>query len=109
MEKKTTNKITKRIKNTHKKYEITIDYPKNEEVITYKDHYAIRIGTPNNDGVVEISIDNSEFQRCRHSVGYWWYDWCNIPSGTHTLVARLVDPIKNRTLKKSEKVICIVK
>lgn len=90
------------------KYEITIDHPKNGEVITHKAHYAVRIGTPNN-GRVELSIDNGEFLPCRHSVGYWWYDWCNIPVGKHTLVARLVDPVKNRTLKKSAPVKCIVK
>jgi hypothetical protein len=90
------------------KYEITIDHPKNGEVITYKTHYAVRIGTPN-QGIVELSIDGSEFKRCRHSVGYWWYDWCNIPSGEHVLVARLVDPQKGRTLKKSQPVKCVVK
>jgi hypothetical protein len=82
-----------------KKYEITIDHPKNGE--------AVRIGTPN-QGIVELSIDGSEFKRCRHSVGYWWYDWCNIPSGEHVLVARLVDPQKGRTLKKSQPVKCVV-
>ncbi len=87
---------------------IVIDYPKNNEIITHKLHYAIRIGTPN-IGSVEISIDEGEFQKCRYSSGYWWYDWYNIPLGKHTLVAKLVDPQKNRTLKKSEKVVCIVK
>ncbi len=100
----------KQLKATSKKskYEITIDHPKDGEIITHKAHYAVRIGTPN-QGIVELSIDGSEFYKCRHSVGYWWYDWCNIPSGQHTLVARLVDPQKNRTLKKSQPVKCIVK
>ncbi len=99
-------KQTKTVKKP--KYEITIDHPKDGEVITHKVHYAVRIGTPNN-GVVELSIDGSEFHRCRHSVGYWWYDWYNLPVGKHVLVARLVDPQKNRTLKKSQPVKCIVK
>lgn len=90
------------------KYEITIDHPKNGEVITHKAHYAIRVGTPN-QGIVEISIDGGNFVPCRHSVGYWWYDWVNIPLGEHTIVARLVDPNKKRTLKKSAVVRCIVK
>jgi hypothetical protein len=90
------------------KYEITIDHPKNGEVITHKAHYAVRIGTPN-QGVVELSINGCEFYKCRHSVGFWWYDWHNIPQGEHILVARLVDPQKNRTLRKSEPVKCIVK
>lgn len=90
------------------KYEIVIDHPKDGEVITYKAHYAVRIGTPNK-GLVELSIDGAPFVKCRHSVGYWWYDWHNMQTGKHTLVARLVDPEKNRTLKKSEVVKCIVK
>ncbi|MFN3551417.1 MAG: hypothetical protein ACK4WJ_06390 [Endomicrobiia bacterium] len=107
MEEKKSRK-TKKTKSSTSTYIIVIDYPKNNEVIAHKAHYAIRIGTPN-IGNVEVSIDDSEFQKCRYSSGYWWYDWCNIPSGKHTLVARLVDPKKNRTLKKSEKVVCIVK
>ena len=90
------------------KYIIVIDYPKNNEVITHKHHYAIRIGTPN-PGVVEVSIDNGEFQKCRFASGYWWYDWHNISEGEHILIARLVEPQKNRVLKKSEKVVCVVK
>lgn len=96
------------IKKRSPRYEITIDYPKNNEVITYKNHYAIRIGTPN-EGMVEISIDGSEYQKCRYSVGYWWYDWNNIPEGTHTLEARLINVKNNRVLKKSQKVKCVVK
>ncbi len=92
-----TKKQTKTVKKP--KYEITIDHPKDGEVITHKAHYAVRIGTPNN-GVVELSIDGSEFHRCRHSVGYWWYDWHNIPVGKHVLVARLVDPQKKPYFKK---------
>ncbi|MCX7956726.1 MAG: hypothetical protein N2643_02380 [Endomicrobia bacterium] len=90
------------------KYEITIDYPKNLEVITHKQHYAIRIGTPN-IGIVEVSIDKGSFNRCRFAAGYWWYDWNNISEGTHTIIARLIDPVKEKTLKKSETIKCIVK
>lgn len=100
--------MRKKITSRKSKYEITIDYPKNGEVITYKAHYAIRVGTPN-QGIVEISIDNSPFVQCRYSVGYWWYDWVNIPSGEHTIIARLIEPNKQRTLKKSVPVKCIVK
>lgn len=100
-------KNTKNKTKTKSKYEIYIDYPKNNEIITYKHHYAIRVGTPN-EGIVEISIDNSEFQKCRHSAGYWWFDWYNIPLGKHTIIARLVDPKRLRTLKKSEPTTCTV-
>lgn len=106
--KKIKKSVSTKSSKKNSKYFIVIDYPKNNEVITHKTHYAIRIGTLN-AGNVEISIDNSEFQKCRYSSGYWWYDWCNIPVGKHTLVARLIDPKKNRTLKKSEEVVCIVK
>lgn len=90
------------------KYEITIDYPRDEEIISYREHYAIRVGTPNN-GIVQISIDGGEFVQCRYAAGYWWYDWCDIPLGQHTIVARLVDPNTKRVLKKSNQVRCVVK
>jgi hypothetical protein len=109
-EKTDSKKVIRPSKKTEKKskYIVVIDYPKNNEVITHKQHYAIRIGTPN-QGIVEVSIDNGEFQKCRFSSGYWWYDWHNIPEGEHILVARLIDPQKNRVLRKSEKVVCVVK
>lgn len=66
---------------------IVIDYPKNLETIT-SNHYTIRIGSTNTDRV-EISIDDNPWQNCRHSVGYWWYDWNNISKGTHQIVARM--------------------
>lgn len=91
-----------------KKIYLNIDHPKNEEVITHKVHYAIRVSaTPN--GIVEVSIDSGEWRKCRFSVGHWWYDWHNIPVGVHTIVARLYDEHKKRTIKKSEPVRVIVK
>jgi hypothetical protein len=90
------------------KYIITIDHPKNDEVITHKVHYAIRTST-NTNGIVEISINNGEWQQCRCAAGHWWYDWHNIPEGKHIIIARLRDVEKNRTLKKSEPVCITVK
>ena len=85
------------------KHAVTIDHPVNGEHITYTGHYAVRVGTPN-EGVVRLSVDGGEFLPCRFSGGYWWYDWCDIPAGRHTLVARLVDPLTDRVLKKSSPV-----
>lgn len=102
------NLETKPKKGRIAKNHIVIDHPKNNEEITYKAHYAIRISAPNN-GIVEVKFNDGEYQKCRNSAGYWWFDWSNIPSGRYEIVCRLVDPQKNRTLKKSEKIFCIVK
>ncbi len=65
---------------------IVIDHPKNNEVLG-KGNYSMRIGASKCDKV-EISIDDQPWHNCRHSVGYWWYDWhCTAP-GTHQAVAR---------------------
>jgi len=82
-ERKTT---TKKITMTNNEY-IVIDYPKNMETITSR-HYTVRIGASNCVGV-DISIDDQPWTPCRHSVGYWWYDWNNIQPGNHQIVARL--------------------
>ncbi len=69
--KKTLN--TKKIAVRKSKYEINIDYPKDKEIISHREHYAIRVGTPSL-GNVEVSIDGGKFIPCRYSIGYWWYD-----------------------------------
>lgn len=66
---------------------VVIDYPKNLETIT-SNNYTVRIGASNCLNV-EISIDDQPWQNCRHSVGYWWYDWHNIQPGNHQLTARM--------------------
>lgn len=66
---------------------VVIDYPKNLETIL-SNNYTVRIGASNCLNV-EISIDDQPWQNCRHSVGYWWYDWHNIPTGNHQLTARI--------------------
>jgi len=85
------------------RYAVTIDHPVDGERIVYTGHYAVRIGTPN-EGVVQLSLDGGEYRSCRFGGGYWWYDWHGIPAGQHTLVARLVDPLSNRVLRKSSPV-----
>jgi len=66
---------------------VVIDYPKNLETIT-SNNYTVRIGASNCLNV-EISIDDQPWQNCRHSVGYWWYDWHNIQPGNHQITARM--------------------
>ncbi|MCX5785243.1 MAG: bifunctional transaldolase/phosoglucose isomerase [Elusimicrobia bacterium] len=66
---------------------VVIDHPKNLENITSR-HYCVRIGANECNGM-DISIDDQPWQNCRHSVGYWWFDWSNFTTGTHQLVARM--------------------
>jgi hypothetical protein len=65
---------------------IEIDHPQNDETLTGS-HYSFRIG---GDGLasMEVSIDRGPWHACRHSCGYWWYDWTGFGPGPHTLVAR---------------------
>jgi len=83
----TTTKTAAREKLTGTSEYVLIDHPKNLETITSRD-YSIRIAA--SDAVsLDISIDDAPWQGCRHSVGYWWFDWTNFTPGTHQLVARM--------------------
>lgn len=84
--KKTNTTTRTRTKTTTREY-VVIDYPTNMETITSR-YYSIRIGASPCDRV-EISIDDQPWQPCRHSVGYWWYDWMNYTRGTHQIIARI--------------------
>ena len=66
---------------------VLVDYPKNLENITSR-QYSIRIAASAATGL-DVSIDDAPWQACRHSVGYWWFDWNNFTPGTHQLVARM--------------------
>jgi transaldolase/glucose-6-phosphate isomerase len=66
---------------------VLIDYPKNLENITTR-NYSVRIAASAAAGM-DISINDAPWQGCRHSVGYWWFDWTNFTPGTHQLVARM--------------------
>lgn len=70
---------------------VNIDHPTNGEIIGAH-HYSIRIST-NASGKVDISIDGGDWQPCRSSVGFWWFDWHHIPSGSHKIVVRIVDDV----------------
>ena len=65
---------------------IVIDFPEDGELILEPRHYAVRMGA--SLGPVEISIDAAGWQTCREAGGYFWFDWSQIPSGSHSLLAR---------------------
>jgi len=66
---------------------VVLDHPQQGEKITAP-AYTFRIGTSGDITQVEISIDQGPWQTCRHSVGYWWYDWSSYLVGRHQAVAR---------------------
>jgi hypothetical protein len=74
---------------------VGVDFPQVGEILT-SPHYAIRVSTSATEGV-EISIDGKEWQPCRESVGYWWYDWSGFGAGVHTVVTRIL--VGKRSLK----------
>ena len=84
---KKNTKTTTRTKLVNTNEYVVVDYPKNLETITSR-HYSVRIGASDCTGV-DISINDQPWQPCRHTVGYWWFDWNNIQPGTHQLVARM--------------------
>jgi hypothetical protein len=67
---------------------ISIDLPVEGETIRHF-HYAVRITAPLDAELVEISIDAGPWRLCRYRGGYWWYDWADYFSGTHSVVARV--------------------
>jgi len=87
MPKTQTRKKTNTKENKTNEY-IVIDYPRHLETITSR-HYTIRIGASDCRNV-EVSIDGGPWQSARYSVGYWWYDWNNIPTGNHEIIAKLI-------------------
>ena len=66
---------------------IWIDHPTQNEKLQAST-YVIRLGVGGADAV-EISFDKGNWLPCRYASGYWWYDWNNISTGKHTLVARM--------------------
>lgn len=85
---------------------LVIEYPKENEVIN-PPHYAVKIGT-NEHSKVEISIDNGDWQPCRHSGGFWWYDWTGYISGAHNIAAHVLGNNK-KVLLKSKVRKCLAK
>jgi len=63
-----------------------IDYPREGDTIS-SGHYAIRLSANAPQGL-EISMNDGPWQKCRHAVGHFWFDWVNPSKGRHTIVAR---------------------
>ncbi len=82
---------------------VVIDYPQNGDKILPQE-YTMRIGA-SNGSPVEVSIDNQPWVECRGDQGYYWYDWKDIPLGTHTCVAR--KKLVSGKYKKSKEVRCM--
>ena len=85
---------------------VLIDHPSNGETVCGL-HYAIRIGSSEH-GSVEISFNSGEWQPCRASAGYWWFDWGYYTPGTYKIVARLRNGA-GESIAKSPIVKCEVK
>jgi hypothetical protein len=66
-----------------------IDFPREGERIT-SGHYAVRISAA--VPAVEVSVNSGPWHKCRHSVGFHWFDWANSSKGSHRLIARVVSP-----------------
>ena len=67
---------------------VTIDYPKDGEVIT-SHLYTFRISTGIPALEVDVSIDGSNWMPCRKSLGHWWFDWGKYKTKPYALHARL--------------------
>ncbi|MBI3291600.1 MAG: hypothetical protein HYZ73_02155 [Elusimicrobia bacterium] len=70
---------------------VVLDYPREREVIRHP-FYSVRVGAEGGHNV-EVSVDGGTWQRCRHAVGFWWFDWPHVTPGVHTIVARLITPM----------------
>lgn len=66
---------------------VAMDYPQQGEKITAP-HYTFRVGATGDPERVEVSIDQGPWQSCRHSAGYWWYDWSGYTGGRYQAVVK---------------------
>ena len=64
----------------------TVDYPREGERLG-EGYYTVRISAPAN-AEAEIRIDNGDWQKCRESSGYWWFDWVPLTSHRCKIEAR---------------------
>lgn len=80
----------KRTKNTKvgpvAKKPISIDYPKNNEVIDGR-HYAVRISASPCENI-ELCIDETFWVPCSNSAGHWWFHLGGLAAGTHCIAVR---------------------
>jgi hypothetical protein len=67
---------------------VRVDYPKENESIVGAD-YSFRVVAPEASVTADVCIDQGEWQKCRHAVGFWWFDWSRTDEGEHEVVARV--------------------
>ena len=79
---------------------VVIDFPVTSETVSGL-HYAIRMGSSDDNNSVQIQFNGGEWLPCRSTAGYWWYDWGYFIPGTYKIVARLVDAEGNQIKKTS--------
>jgi hypothetical protein len=84
---------------------VVIDHPTEGELVSGL-AYVVRIGASAR-GRVEVSVNNGNWSPCRHSAGYWWFDWGYYKRGPQSITARLVDN-KGKVIKKSAARNCTV-
>ena len=65
---------------------LEIDCPSQDETIA-PGHYAFRISSSQSLVETEISIDRGPWHSCRHTCGFWWFDW-QATVGEHQVSAR---------------------
>jgi hypothetical protein len=70
---------------------LSVDFPLQNDKITSAG-YTIRVSAPPGIKTVEVTIDQGDWQTCRQSAGYWWFDWSGYENGEHEVTARLVTP-----------------
>ena len=71
---------------TQRSNRVVVDFPREDSRISGP-YYSIRIGALDADSV-DVSINQGDWISCRHSSGYWWYDWANFDAGNCQVVAR---------------------
>jgi hypothetical protein len=64
-----------------------VDFPLSGEKVV-PGHYAVRISAA--AAHVDVSFDGGPWHRCRHSVGFHWFDWVCHAKGAHKIIARAV-------------------
>ena len=75
----------KKVSSGAKKH-ISIDYPKNNEVIGGR-HYAVRISALPCENV-ELCIDETFWVPCSNSAGHWWFHLGGLAAGNHCIAVR---------------------
>ena len=62
-----------------------VDYPQAGEKVQ-RGHYAVRISSAGSE--CQISINEGDWQDCRHADGFAWFDWQPETAGSHRISVR---------------------